>query len=156
MDANAAELRVALVATVAVAGFILWRGLVRWFRRPASPDPWGPEITEALKSPESTPICPHCQTPHEHARWFCSDCGRAVGDYNNWNPYLYLFSIGEVLREGTSGPIRKSWLTVVGYLILSLAEYLIFAPLYWYFLFRNLARKPAPTEPSGPAARPRD
>jgi hypothetical protein len=57
------------------------------------------------------------------------------------NPYLYLFSLGEVLREGTSGRVRKSWLTVAGYVILSLAEYVIFAPIYWFFLFRNLSRK---------------
>lgn len=127
-----------------MGGYFLWR-LLLWFRKPVPPDPWGPDLAAALELPDATPICPHCQTPHALNRWFCSECGRAVGDFNNVNPYLYLFSLGEVLREGTSGRVRKSWLTVAGYVILSLAEYVIFAPIYWFFLFRNLSRNDHPS-----------
>ena len=158
-DVVFAVVALTVVRMVPVAAATLGAGLDRstvalvgWFGKPVSPDPWGPEVTAALESSEATPICPHCQTPHEPTRWFCAECGHAVGNYNNWNPYLYIFSLGEVLREGTCGHIRKSWLTVTGLVILSFAEYFVLAPIYWFFLFRNLARKPAPTEPSEPVA----
>jgi len=140
MQLSQPEWNVAVIGLVMIAGYFFWKVLAAWFRKPVRPDPWGPEVAEALESPEATPICPHCQAPHALNRWFCPECGRAVGDYNNVSPYLYLFSMGELLRDGTGGEIRKSWLTVAGYLILSLAEYVVFAPIYWFFLFRNLSR----------------
>jgi len=156
MELSGAEWTIAMSGAAVVAGYFIWRLFAGWFRKPAQPDPWGADVAEALDSPDAMPICPHCQTPHALNRWFCPECGRAVGDYNNVNPYLYLFSLGEVLREGTSGRIRKSWLTVAGYLILSLAEYAIFAPVYWFFLFRNLLRQDTRTtaEPVPPVIPP--
>ena len=153
MKLSHAEWNVAITGATVIAAYLLWRRFTRWFWKPTTPDPWGAEVAEALDSPDATPICPHCQTPHGLDRWFCSECGRAVGDYNNVNPYLYLFSLGEVLREGTSGRVRKTWLTVAGYLTLSLAEYAVFAPVYWFFLFRNLMRQdpPAAAKPVPPA-----
>jgi hypothetical protein len=131
-------------AIVAATGLVAWL-VVRWFitliRKPATPDPWGPEVAAALEDPNTTPLCPHCQCPHDNATWFCPECGRSVGEFNNITPYLYLFSLGETLREGTSGRIRKDWVTVVGFVLLSLIEYAIFAPVYWFFLFRNLSRQ---------------
>lgn len=144
MDSN--ELQFALWATVGLLGWLAIRALRKFLAKPASPDPWGPEVSAALEQADATPICPHCQCPHEATRWFCPECGRAVGDYNNVNPYLYLFSLGEVLREGTSGRVRKSWLTIAGFLVLSAVEYLVLAPIYWFFLFRNLSHQ-APESP---------
>ena len=149
---NSPEYTVGVLAAIGVGGWVVVRALKSWFAKPAAPDPWGPEIAEALERPDATPVCPHCQCPHEATRWFCSECGRSVGDYNNLNPYLYLFALGEVLREGTSGRVRKSWLTVTGYIVLSCIEYFVLAPIYWFFLFRNLSRQnnPAPVSEEPP------
>jgi len=137
---------VGVLAATGIVGAILVRAAKAWLAQPPSPDPWGPDVAAAMEQPDALAVCPHCQCPHEATRWFCSECGHGVGDYNNLNPYLYLFSLGEVLREGTSGRVRKSWLTVTGFIFLSLIEYLVFAPISWFLLFRNLSRQT--TEPS--------
>jgi len=144
---NRGELLVGLMAATLVVCWFAFTALRRWFAKPVAPDPWSAEISEAVEAPDATPVCVHCQCPHEPNRWFCSECGRAVGDYNNLNPYLYIFSLGEVLREGTTGNVRKSWLTVTGLIVLSAVEYFVLAPIYWFFLFRNLSRKRTPAEP---------
>jgi hypothetical protein len=56
-------------------------------------------------------------------------------------PYLNLFSEGEVLRNGVHDKQPQNALIVAGYLILSLNLYVVFAPIYWIFLFRNLKRQ---------------
>jgi hypothetical protein len=42
------------------------------------------------------------------------------------------------MRAGVMDHVRSSPLVVFGYLLCSLSSYAIFAPLYWYFLFRNI------------------
>jgi hypothetical protein len=69
---------------------------------------------------------------------FCSACGAAVGRYTNWLPYPYLFSVGHVLRIGTSGDFKQSALTITGFLFLGLVEYTVFAPIYWFMLARGI------------------
>lgn len=142
---NLKEMELIVIVATVLIGWLVVRSFRAWLAKPVSPDPWGPEVAEALEQPDATPLCPRCQCPHELNHWFCPECGHSVGDYNNFSPYLYLFSLGEVLRDGTSGRFRKSWLTVTGYLMLSLIEYVVFAPIYWFFLFRNLSAKP-PTD----------
>ncbi len=109
---------------------------IKW--APTTPDLWSTDEDEAVQQPEAVPLCPHCLSLQEEEREFCAACGSATGLYNNLNPYLYIFSLGEVLRLGTYGRIKKNPVTVAGYLLLSVAEYNVFAPLYWYFFFRNL------------------
>jgi len=74
---------------------LMWRvGLtfIEWLRSVSAPaDPWDVEITEKLNDPESTPVCHHCFTLQEHDRWFCPECGAAVGPYNNYLPFIYIF-----------------------------------------------------------------
>lgn len=122
---------------------------------PVKPDPWDAEIAEKLKQPDCVPVCHHCFTPQEHDKWFCPECGASVGPYNNYLPYIHIFSEGEVLRNGVRSHVARNPLTVVGYLCFSTLEYLIFAPLYWYLLFRNLRREQTSQEgaPAAPQSR---
>jgi len=132
-----------IVGELAIGGFVLvglWR-LIIWIRdAPSTPDPWSGEIEESLQLTNATPICHRCLTPHKTDARFCENCGSAVGTYNNWMPYVYIFSQGEVLRNGVTDRLRASPLTIIGYLIYSLGNYFIFAPIYWYFFFNNLRR----------------
>jgi hypothetical protein len=115
----------------------------------SSPDPWSPEIERLIQDPAVEPLCHRCLTPQSPIGWFCPECGAAVGQYNNYMPFLYLFSEGEVMRAGVLDRVRPSPVVVVGYLLYSIASYAIFAPVYWYFLFSNLSRHAAgsKTEP---------
>ena len=137
------ERLVALAGVIVVFLVAAIRGFLWFWNVTPKPDPWGPEIDLQLEDPQTLPVCHHCLAPHAHTNWFCPECGAAVGDYNNWNPYLYIFSLGEVLRAGTFGKTQRTWLTVLGYLILSVGEYVIFAPAYWILFFMNLAGSPA-------------
>src|SRR5713101_7005716 len=67
---------------------------------PRRPDPWGVEIEKAIEGDEAVPVCPHCLTPQEHEGWFCPGCGSVSGQYGNYLPNVYIFSIGEALRAG--------------------------------------------------------
>jgi hypothetical protein len=132
-----------LVAELAVIGLILaglWR-LVVWFRAaPVKPDPWSAEIEASLHQADATPICHRCLSPYRDDVWFCDTCGAAVGPYNNYMPYVHVFSEGEVFRNGVTDKMRASPLIIIGYLLFSLASYFVFAPIYWFFFFKNLAR----------------
>ena len=55
-------------------------------------------------------------------------------------PFVCVFSQGEILRNGVTDKLRANPLTIIGYLIYSLANYFIFAPIYWFFFFKNLKR----------------
>jgi hypothetical protein len=103
-----------------------------------SPDPWGPEIETVIQDPDTLALCHRCLTPHEHEAWFCPVCGTAVGKYNNYMPFVCLFSVGEVLRAGVTDYVRPSFLNIIWHLFFSFCNYLIFAPIYWYFFLRNV------------------
>ena len=124
----------------------LWR-LIGWIREaPQKPDPWDAEVEQKLEAPETQEVCPHCSTPQEPGRWFCANCGRAVGPYNNLMPYLNVFSEGEVFRNGVSGRFRNKPIILIGYFLISLGSYALFAPIYWFFLLSNLKRPSNQTE----------
>jgi hypothetical protein len=116
---------------------VVWR-LVRGVQEaPIRPDPWDSDVEDSLQASEAVPVCHHCFTPQfEHSR-FCQECGSSIGAYNNLLPYVNLFSIGEAFRTGTSGKYRITPVTVIGFLFWSSTEYHIFAPVYWYFWYRN-------------------
>lgn len=126
-----------------------------WIRDlPVPPDPWDAEIASNLESPEATPVCHHCFSPQEHDRWFCPDCGTATGPYNNVMPYLAVFSRGEVLRNGVYHHIQYNGLSVFRYVIFSLCEYGVFAPIYWWFFYKHWRQSQAVPEPDPGAPSP--
>jgi len=125
---------------LALAAF--W-GLIAWIRSaPARPDPWDAEVEQKISGPDAVEICPHCLTEQPPNAWFCKGCGRAVGPYNNLMPYVQVFSEGEVLRNGTSGRLRKSPLILIGYFLISVGMFPLLAPFYLFSLFLNWQRQP--------------
>ena len=141
-----------MIAVAAVLGCVVLL-VVRWIREVVPPpNPWDEEVERAVQAEDAVPLCPHCLAPQEPETWFCAGCGCSVGPYNNLNPYLYLFSVGDLFRTGVSGPVRRSPFVVVGFLVLSLAEYMIVAPYYWFLFFRNLRRQRAGSDEAGPPA----
>ena len=108
---------------------------VWWLK--TSPNPWPEELDEAVERNDSKMICPCCSTPQSDRAWFCPKCGAAVGPYNNTMPFLNIFSTGEMLRAGTGSRLKKSPLVVVGFLLVGLTQYLLFAPLFLYRFVKN-------------------
>jgi hypothetical protein len=128
-----------LVLLVTGAGLAV-RQIILWLENaPKSPDPWDAETDKAVHQPDAVPVCHRCFTPQSPCGWFCRNCGSAVGPYNNYMPYVYVFSEGEVLRNGVTDRMRLGLLIVVGYFLVSL-DYFVFAPVYWFFLLRNFKR----------------
>lgn len=129
-----------LVGILAIAFLVccgVWALMKFVLQGPVQPDPWDESITTEIGGEEATPLCHRCLTAHEPSTDFCPTCGAAVGQYTNWLPYPYLFSVGHMLRIGTSGEFRRSPLSVLGFLLFSFAEYTLLAPVYWFFLLRS-------------------
>ena len=115
--------------------------LVAWVSAaPRTPDPWSHEVEQGIRDCEATVVCHRCLTPQPPHAWFCTHCGTAVGDFNNYMPFVRVFSEGEVFRAGVADRLRPSPLVILGFLLCSLVSYSIFAPVYWVFLIRNLRR----------------
>ena len=151
--ATSSEKSLAALVLVLVGGWVLARLFRGWFQQAVKPDPWGPQVTADLASPEAQPLCTSCLQPHAGGDWFCRHCGAATGDFNNVSPYLYIFSVGEMLRSGTSGCFRPRGIALLGFVLVSLEQYTVFAPLYWVQLFLNLRRqRRAAATPAPPAA----
>ena len=104
-------------------------------------DPWDEETERAVQEDNAVQVCHRCLAPALPGQWFCEHCGCAVGPYNNWMPYVYLFSQGEILRNGVWDRLKPNFLTVMGYLLISLCSFAFAAPAYWFFLFRNFGRQ---------------
>jgi hypothetical protein len=143
-----------------IAWFLLALGILTLYRTirwlcsgPALPEPWSPEIAAEMDREDARPLCYHCLEPHDRDANFCPDCGGPVGRYTNWLPYPYLFSIGHLLRTGTSGEFKRTPITITGFFLFSLVEYAFFAPIYWIQFLIGLAhRRPLP--PAAPPGEP--
>lgn len=122
----------------------LWHVIVdrlRVWRRGLDKDtPWSPELDQQVREDDAVPVCHRCFTPLEHTgqQWFCPECGAASGPYNNLMPFVYLFSIGEVLRSGTAREARYSPLRLAGYMAMCLMQYTLFFPVYMGRICWNL------------------
>ncbi len=146
-----AERQLLPLVVMLLTGAAVWL-VVQWIRTAASkPEPWDAHWEKTLEEGDAPPVCEHCSAPYAETDWFCPGCGASVGAYNNYSPYLYLFSLGEGLRRGTSGAVPVNWLSVGGYMLLSLAFFFILAPIYWVMLWLNLSQHGRQASP-GPAA----
>lgn len=103
--------------------------------------PWSQELNDEVRQPDSHAVCPHCFTPQEGTEWFCPECGAATGPYNNIMPYIYIFSVGEGARAGVRGRLKRSPLNAVFLILFGLLEYAIFAPFFWFRIYRNWKRQ---------------
>ena len=110
-----------------------------WWHTPVN-YPWPEELNDEVRQADSPRICHRCFAPQEHPGWFCSKCGTATGPYNNCLPYIYIFSIGEVVRAGVGSRLKWSFFNTILLILFSLVEYMVFAPIYWYRMYRNWRR----------------
>jgi hypothetical protein len=133
---------------IPVVAALLGYRLIVWLKESRrTPDPWGPELDEAVEKPESVPLCHHCLAPQEHQGWFCPECGAAVGQFSNYLPNVYIFSIGEGLRAGICERPRLGPLLVIGYLLVGFGYFVPLGPLFVLALvLRRLQKKEAPAE----------
>ena len=144
------ERELAAIVVLGLLALVVYR-VVLWLMGTArTADPWSDEINKALDQDDAVPLCNHCLTPQQHNGWFCPECGATVGPYCNYMPYVYIFSQGEVLRAGVTERLRLTPLIAIGYVFLSHCTFAVVAPVYWFFLFKNLRRGVgAEAEPSG-------
>ncbi len=126
----------------AVTAIVLWRLFLWLGAQPPQPNPWDEDIEASLHEPDAVLLCPRCFEPEREGVQFCRDCGFPVGPYVLWSPYLYIFAVGDLLRTGVDRPFRVKRTTVCFLLVFSLLQYFVFAPVYWFFLFRNIRRQP--------------
>jgi len=104
-----------------------------------------------VRAPEAVPVCHRCFLPleYESSRWFCFDCGAAVGPYNNILPFIRIFSMGEVLRSGVRPEAPFTTFTVCGYVLVGYTQFWLLSPLYIFRLCRNLWLKKKSAETEG-------
>jgi hypothetical protein len=141
---------VAVLVVLGVLGLAIYRFVLWVIEAPRTVDPWGNEIEEEVNREEAVPLCHHCLAPQEHSGWFCPECGATVGPYCNYMPYIYVFSQGEVVRAGVTERMRRSPLITTGLVLLPLCMFALAAPIYWFFLFKNLGRSDPPPPEAPP------
>jgi hypothetical protein len=149
-SAQGPEMMVAALAIVGLLGIAVWRFVLWLIRAKPTPDPWDETIAAEIEKDDATPLCHHCLCPHSEATDFCAECGTPVGQYTNWLPFPQLFSIGHMLRAGTSGDFKRTPFTILGFLLFSLAEYMLFVPIYWIVFLRKVFQHPSVQTPPEP------
>ena len=141
------EIVVAAVVTTGIVLFVLWRAGRWFFGGPASPNPWDEQVEQSIQGSDATPICRRCLEPYEESARYCSHCGLPVDALVPLSPFHQVFAIGDVLLTGTQRKFPVNWMTITGYILLSMVQYLIFAPFYWFCLLRNVRRIRAESKP---------
>jgi len=118
--------------------------LARRFRalRTPRPDPWPAEISAAVNAKSAVPLCPNCLLPQEPHPWFCRQCGFPTGDFVALNPYLNIFVVGEVLRRGVLGAPERRLGTQLFLIVFSASQHAVFAPAYWFWMWRRSCGRP--------------
>ncbi len=106
------------------------------------PDPWSREEDAAVRAREAVALCVNCLAPQPPHRRFCPECAYPTGEFVATMPYLTNYVVGEALRQGVIGPPERR-VGVLAFLVLySTTQYSIFAPLYWYWLYRRARGRP--------------
>ena len=140
-DTGSPDLMIGYLAVMALVACGIW-ALIRWLLGGSPrPDPWDEQTAAEIAGDEATPLCHRCLCPNPPLADFCLECGAPIGKYTNLLPFPQLFSIGHTLRIGTAGNFRHSPVTISGFILLGLAEYSLFAPVYWFMFLRTLFRQ---------------
>ena len=141
LNIESIDLALLILVATTVGCLALWR-FIRWFsEEPRPPEPWDEQVAAAIAQDDATPLCCRCLQPHPPFADFCPECGAPVGTYTNLLPFPYIFSLGDLLRIGTGGVFNRTPVTLVGFVLVSLAEYTVFAPFYWLMFMKNLERQ---------------
>ena len=106
------------------------------------PDPWPAELDAAVDQPGATALCTSCLSPQEGHHWFCPDCGFPCGSQAAVMPFVSVFFDGELFRRGVSGRPEPGLGRTLFLVVYSAASHQIFAPVYWYWMFRKAAGRP--------------
>ena len=56
------------------------------------------------------------------------------------SPFHQVFAVGDILLIGTQRKFPINWVTITGFVFLSVIQYLFFAPVYWFYLMRNVRK----------------
>jgi hypothetical protein len=137
---HSSEMLVAVAATVMVAIGLLRKFLLDTMASPMPADPWSAEVELQMESDNALPLCPRCLEAHQPSAVFCPTCGNPVSEFATIFPLESYWSLGDVLRTGTSGRFHVSPLTVLGYTLMPLAFTTLLAPFYWYQMSQNIGR----------------
>ncbi len=95
-------------------------------------DPWPADLDAEVRKPEAVPLCINClcpQWPHPH---FCPHCAFPTGDRVAVMHFLSVFVLGELLRQGVSGPPERRRGVLAFLIALGAVQYTFPAPVYWY------------------------
>jgi hypothetical protein len=122
-----------------VGPFVWW---VHSIARHAPADPWPEEIDHAVRAREAVPLCVNCLCSQDDHPWFCPHCGYPAGEYVTMMPYLQIFAVGEVFRRGVIGPPEKGFALKAFFVLYSISELSVFAPIYWFWMVRKARGKP--------------
>ncbi len=120
-------------------------GFIRRQLRP-EPDPWSADVAARVNDKAATPLCLNCLFPQGPHAWFCLNCGFPTGEYVVLMPYLQNFVLGEALRRGVMGAPERRCGVQAFFVLYSICEYTVFAPLYWYWMLRRSRGRPIATE----------
>ena len=85
---------------------------------------------------DAQPLCLNCLEAEEGHQWICKECGWPTSFNGTQMPYIKIFCLGAFFRSGVDGSVPLTWPRITGYVFLAIMHYHIFAPLYWYRLYR--------------------
>lgn len=106
------------------------------------PNPYGTvEFIEKGEGPEIA-LCLNCLAPECGHQWICAECGWPSSFYGSQMPFIDVYCMGALFRSGVDGSVELTKFRIIGLIVYSIANYHIFAPLYWYWVFQ--ARKGNP------------
>ena len=84
---------------------------------------------------KATPLyfCGNCGSLFDDRRYFCESCGSSVGYYNNTMPFLWIFSLGDLLMYCVSPGFRGGRMNIAGVYLMTLGQY---GPMAFFYLYR--------------------